>query len=50
MLKQLFGKRPTSKADVILAGAAVVIAAVKFIDVKKQYKTEQDQNKKEIEK
>lgn len=49
MLKQIFGKRATTKADVILAGAAVIIAAVKFIDVKKQYSTEQDQ-KKEIEK
>ena len=41
MLKQLFGTRPTTKADVYLAAGAAVIAVVKFFDTRHQYKQEQ---------
>lgn len=42
-----FGNRPTTKVDVYLAAGAAVMAAIHFIDVKRQYKTEQEE--KEIE-
>lgn len=45
MIKKImaqFGKRPTTKMDVYLAAGAAVMAVAHFIDVKKQYKTEQN--------
>lgn len=49
MIKGLFGNRPTTRVDIILAAGAAVIAVVHFFDVKHQYKTENDE-KKENEK
>lgn len=45
MIKALmgqFGKRPTTKIDVYLAAGAAAMAFIHFVDVKKQYKTEQN--------
>lgn len=47
MLNGIFGKRPTTKGDVIMAIGALAIAAFKVIDTLKEFKAEQ--NKKEIE-
>lgn len=41
MLKNLFGKRPTTKSDVILAAGAAVMAVWKAFDVFNEYKAEQ---------
>lgn len=45
VLKTIFGKRSTTKADVILALAGAFIAVVKAIDTSKQYKLEQEEKK-----
>lgn len=37
-----FGKRATTKVDVYLAAGAAVMAVLHFVDVKKQYKSEQN--------
>lgn len=47
MLKQLFGTRPTTKMDVILAAGAAVMAVANFISIKKQYQTEQEDTNEE---
>lgn len=44
IVKQFFGSRPTTKIDVFLAAGAAVMAVVHFVDVKKQYQTEQEEN------
>lgn len=51
MFKTLFGKRPTTKSDVILAAGAAVMAVWKAFDVFNEYKSEQanieiEENKK----
>lgn len=48
MLKQIFGSRPATRIDVILAAGAAVMAVVNFINVRHEYKSEQDNNEKEI--
>lgn len=45
MLRQLFGNRPTTKLDVYLAAGAAVMAAIHFVGVKQQFKSEQEDNK-----
>jgi len=39
-LKDLFGARPTTKSDVVLAAGAAVMAVWKAFDVFNQYKNE----------
>lgn len=46
MFSGLFGKRPTTKSDVILAIAGAVIGLWKAVDTYNEYKIEQE--KKEI--
>lgn len=41
MLKSLFGRRPTTRGDVIIAVVGVVVAAFHATDVVHQFKTEQ---------
>jgi hypothetical protein len=43
MIKQFFGNRPTTKMDIYLAAGAAVMAAIHFVSVKQQYKTEQEE-------
>lgn len=40
MLKGLFGKRPVTKADVVLAAGAAVMAVWKAFDTYNEFKTE----------
>lgn len=44
MFKGLFGSRPTTKSDVVLAAGAAVMAVWKAVDVFNQYKAEQATN------
>lgn len=51
LFKSFFGKRPTTKGDVIVAIGAAVLAAFKAGDVYREYKAESaDTNIKENEK
>jgi len=50
MLKSLFGRRPTTRGDVIIAVVGVVVAAFHATDVIHQFKSEQDTEEQEIEK
>lgn len=43
MLKDLFGKRATTRVDIVLAFGAAIMAAVKAVDVLNTYKTEQQE-------
>lgn len=43
MLKKLFSKGPTSKFDVVMAGAAAIIAVWKAVDTVKDYKSDQEE-------
>jgi hypothetical protein len=45
MFKGLFGSRPTTKSDVVLAAGAAVMAVWKAADVLNQYKKEHDTEK-----
>lgn len=47
MLKGLFGKSKTSKADVVMAAAAALIGCWKAVDTYRDYKV--DQEAKELE-
>lgn len=50
LIKSMFGKRPTTKGDVIVAVGAAIIAVFKAVDVHREYKAEQADNQiKEIE-
>lgn len=40
IIKSMFGKRPTTKGDVIVAIGAAVLAAFKAGDVYREYKAE----------
>lgn len=42
MMKQIFGKRPTTKMDVVIAFGAAIFAAAGAVDRLKQYKSEQE--------
>lgn len=44
MFKSLFGKRPTTKVDVILGFAAAAMAVVNAISIRNQYIEEQEEN------
>lgn len=48
LFSQFMGRRTTTKGDVILAVAGVIMAATKAVDVVKQYK--EDHPKKENKK
>lgn len=48
MFGGLFGKRATTKSDVILAVAAAIISVWKCADTIKEYKAEQDSENQEI--
>ena len=50
MLKQFFGKRPTTRGDVILAAGAAVMAVFKAFDVYNGYKSETKNNEIEEKK
>lgn len=41
MLKSFFGRRPTTRGDVIIATVAAVMAIFHAVDVTHQFKTEQ---------
>lgn len=43
MLKSIFGTRPATRVDVVLAAGAAVMAVINFINIKQQYKTEQEE-------
>jgi uncharacterized membrane protein YuzA (DUF378 family) len=43
MIKRLFGKSGTSKADVVMAVAAGIIGVWKAVDTVKDYKNEQEE-------
>lgn len=49
MLKSLFGRRPTTRGDVIIAVVAAAMAIFHAVDVSHQFKTEQEEEQ-EIEK
>ena len=44
---KMFGKRPTSKFDVVMAIAGAVVAAWKAVDTVKDFKHEQDEKENE---
>lgn len=45
MFKKLFGKSSTTKFDVVMAGAAAIIAVWKAIDTVRDYQTEKEEEK-----
>ena len=47
MLKQIFGSRPATRIDVLLAAGAAVMAVINFANVRHEYKTQQDITEKE---
>ena len=44
MFKKLFGKSTTTKADVIMAGAAAIIAVWKVIETVNDYQLDKERN------
>lgn len=48
MFKSIFGRRPTTRGDVIIAVVGVVVAAFHATDVIHQFKSEQEEEQ-EIE-